>query len=266
MAITSLGETSNNRVVVWFSCGAASAVAAYLAIQKYGDRAVIVNCDTLSSEHPDNLRFFYDVEVWLKRSIACIKSVKYDTVDDVFEARKYLGGIAGAPCTAELKKVPRFVFQQPDDIHIFGLTADEGKRIATFTKNHPDLQFDWILQDQGITKEHCFHILKDVGIALPEMYKLGFANNNCIGCVKATSPHYWRLIRKHFPEAFTRRSEQSRRFGARLVRINGVRHFLDELPEDAQISLWDAIEPVVEDISCGPQCGPQYDVEAVVEV
>lgn len=69
MAITSLGEASNNRVVVWFSCGAASAVAAYLAIQKYGDSAVIVNCDTLSSEHPDNLRFFYDVEVWLKRSI-----------------------------------------------------------------------------------------------------------------------------------------------------------------------------------------------------
>lgn len=40
------------------------------------------------------------------------------------------------------------------------------------------------------------------------------------------------LIRKHFPEVFARRADQSRRFGSRLARIKGERVFLDEIPAD----------------------------------
>lgn len=51
-----------DRILVWFSCGAPSAVAAKLAIQDYGhDRVVVVNNDTKNSEHPDNYRFFNDI-------------------------------------------------------------------------------------------------------------------------------------------------------------------------------------------------------------
>ena len=80
------------------------------------------------------------------------------------------------------------------------------------------------------------------------MYRLGFENNNCIGCVKATSPAYWNLTRKNFPERYRQRAEQSRRLGVRLVRYKGVRIFLDELPEDAT-------EKITEDLPGGPQCG-----------
>lgn len=52
----------DSRIVVWFSCGAASAVAAKLALEKYGTRACVVYCDTMKSEHPDNVRFFDDVQ------------------------------------------------------------------------------------------------------------------------------------------------------------------------------------------------------------
>lgn len=54
-----------SRVLVWFSDGAASSVAAKLAIQKYPERVEVVKCDTTVSEHPDNERFRADVEGWL---------------------------------------------------------------------------------------------------------------------------------------------------------------------------------------------------------
>lgn len=245
----------DSRVIAWFSCGAASAVAAKYAIEKYGERVCIVYCDTMKSEHPDNLRFFEDVQRWLKREIIVIKSEKYASVEDVFQARRYMAGIAGAPCTTEMKKVPRFAFQQPDDIHVFGFTADEADRIADFARNNPELHLDWILQERGITKKWCLLELEHAGIALPAMYNLGFANNNCLGCVKATSPEYWRKTRRHFPEVFERRARLSREIGARLVRINDERRFLDELPPDEELALWTTIKPVYEDLSCGPQCG-----------
>ena len=49
-----------SRVLVWFSCGAASAVAAKMSVEKYGDRCEVVYCDTLKYEHSDNLRFLLD--------------------------------------------------------------------------------------------------------------------------------------------------------------------------------------------------------------
>ena len=236
------------RVLAWFSCGAASAVAAKLATEKYGEVCEVVYCWTLPTEHPDNARFFKDIETWLGRSIVILKSSQFATVDEVFEARRYLAGIRGAPCTVYMKKMPRLEYQRKDDIHVFGYTVDEKRRMAQFNEAYPDVQTDWILKDRGITKEDCLSILKYAGVALPVMYTLGFHNNNCLGCVKASSPAYWAKIRKYFPDVFQRRAEQSRRFGARLIQRGGKREFLDELPEKN-------FRDRDENITCGPDCG-----------
>jgi hypothetical protein len=53
------------RIVSWFSCGAASAIASYLAVCKYGERCEVVYCDTAVNEHPDNERFVRGVRVFL---------------------------------------------------------------------------------------------------------------------------------------------------------------------------------------------------------
>lgn len=243
-----------SRVIAWFSCGAASACAAKLAIEKYDDRVIVVYCDTMSAEHPDNQRFFNDVQRWLGREIVRIRSDKYNSVDEVFEKRRYMSGVAGAICTTEMKKIPRFHFQLPDDIHVFGFTFEEQDRIKNFEKNNPDLFLDWVLRENVYSKKRCLYTLEQAGIHLPEMYALGFANNNCLGCVKATSPVYWQRVRRNFPEVFERRAKRSREIGARLVRINNERKFLDELPPDEEFSLWAGIEDVREDLSCGPQC------------
>lgn len=236
------------RILVWFSCGAASAVAAKLATEKHGDRAEIIYCDTSESEHEDNARFMADVSQWIRREITIIKSDTYENIDDVFERTGYMAGPYGARCTTEMKKLPRQKYQDVADVHIFGYTADEQKRIEDFEYRNPDLNVEWILADKGITKTDCYQRLNEVGIKLPEMYALNFDHNNCKGCVKATSPGYWNKTRICFPEVFQRRARQSRVLGVKLVRLNGKRIFLDELPSSVGMDKPDG------EIECGPVC------------
>lgn len=238
-----------SRVLSWFSCGAASAIAAKEALRLYPGRVEVVYCDTMSAEHPDNARFMADVERWLGVTVRRLRSDRFASVDEVFEKRNYMAGRRGAICTVEMKKVPRFKFQRADDIHVFGFTADEGKRIRRFEAGNPDMILAWVLRDAGITKADCYRTLTHAGIELPAMYRLGYRNNNCLGCVKATSPAYWAKVRRDFPGVFAQRAAQSRAIGCRLTRVKGKRIFLDELPEG------NFGRYKTEDISCGPECG-----------
>ena len=79
-------------------------------------------------------------------------------------------------------------------------------------------------------------VVRESEILLPALYILGFPNNNCIPCVKATSPAYWALVRLHFPEIFARMAALSRELGVCLCRINGERCFIDEIPEDYPVT------------------------------
>src|SRR5207302_1532181 len=112
-----------NRVVGWFSCGAASAVAIKMALAEYGSDIEIAYIDT-GSEHKDNVRFRRACERWYDHEILVLKSEKYADIYDVFDQTGYLVGPGGARCTAELKKAVRHGFEQPDDLHVFGYTSD----------------------------------------------------------------------------------------------------------------------------------------------
>ena len=87
------------RSVVWFSCGASSAVAAKYAVKKY-DNCEVVYCDT-GGEHSSNKQFLKDCEDWIGKDITILKNEKYEDHFDVFEKEKYLYGHAGSRCTLE---------------------------------------------------------------------------------------------------------------------------------------------------------------------
>jgi 3'-phosphoadenosine 5'-phosphosulfate sulfotransferase (PAPS reductase)/FAD synthetase len=219
------------RIVSWFSCGAASAVATKIALETY-PQALIVYCDT-GSEHPDNKRFLKDCENWFGKEIKILRSEKYKDTWDVFERTKYLSGVKGARCTTELKKVLRNEFQQVDDVQVFGFDATETKRASKFKDNNPEVILYTPLIDKNISKKECFKMLQDAGIKLPAMYLLGYKNNNCIGCVKGQSG-YWNKIRKDFPDVFERMAKIERKLNAAINKSyagDGKRKrvFLDEL-------------------------------------
>jgi len=219
------------RTVSWFSCGAASAVAT-----KLSQPDVIAYCET-GSEHADNKRFMVDCEKWFGQEIIILQNPEFADTWAVWEKRKYISGIKGAPCTSELKIKPRLEFELPDDIHIFGYTADgaDVKRAESLVENYPGLDCRFPLIERGLKKEACLAMVMDAGIKPPLTYALGFPNANCLPCCKATSPAYWALVRKHFPAEFDRMAKLARKVGkdgARLARLNDERIFIDEIPLD----------------------------------
>lgn len=220
------------RTISWFSCGAASAVATKLSIENNSD-VLPVYCET-GAEHPDNERFLSDCEKWFGTPIHRLKSTKFNSTWDVWEKRKYLAGIDGAPCTVELKIAPRLEFQKPTDIHVFGYTADRNDitRANRLRMNYPEMRIETPLITLGLTKQSVIAMIERANIAPPPMYALGFQNNNCIPCVKATSASYWALVRKEFPEQFSKMVELSRKLDVRLARIGEERIFIDEIPNE----------------------------------
>lgn len=232
------GPKPGDKIDVWFSCGAASAVALQQTLERYGDFCEIrVLNNPIAEEDEDNVRFLHDVESWLGVTVISVRNPEFpsNSAVDVWEKRKFMAGIGGAPCTMKLKREARQLWEadNPADWLVLGFTADEQKRHDNFVWTERGNVLP-VLIEAGITKDDCYQIVTDAGLILPRMYLWGYPNANCPGCVKATSPTYWNHVRVIHPEVFAARAEQSRRLGVKLVRHKGKRIFLDELPPDAK--------------------------------
>lgn len=224
-------------IAVWFSCGAASAAALKLTLEKYPHEDVRAINQPIAEEHPDNQRFADDVANWCGIEIERFTAAKFPSGSavEVWAKSKAMSFPHGAPCTVKLKKNARQEWEMINrpDWHVLGFTAEEQDRHDRFTLTERDNVLP-ILIDAAMTKADCGDMVRAAGIKLPAIYDHGFPNANCLGCVKASSPTYWNHLRREFPDVFRQRAEQSRRLGARLVRVNDERIFLDELDPRAK--------------------------------
>ena len=148
------------------------------------------------------------------------------------------------------KKDVRKSFELPDDVQVFGYTVEEQGRVDRFIDANNEVDLRTPLIDKGLTKQDCLAMIQNAGIELPAMYKLGYKNNNCMGCVKASSPAYWKKIQIDFPKRFKIMQGFELITGARICKttIDGK--------SDQRISLFelpDHIEPM--DDSIDAQCG-----------
>lgn len=231
-----IGEAyRTGRVLARFSCGAASAVATKLAIEKYGDAVSIYYNDT-GSEHSDNHRFLQDCEAWFGKPVNVLRHPTYTDIWELFRKVRFLSSPRGAPCTSEMKRTPGEAVWKLGDVEVFGYTSDEAQRLERFRRDNNERIIECPLIDYGITKEMCLDRLVQAGIEIPMMYRLGFRNNNCIGCVKARDNlDYWKRVRKHFPDIFAEAASIERELKTTINRITrkGVRTpiYLDEIPE-----------------------------------
>lgn len=213
-----------DRVVVWFSAGASSAVAAKMMLSR--GPAVIAYTDP-GSEHEDNIRFIRDCESWFGQEVVMLKS-KYVDTWQLWEQRRFLVGPRGALCTAELKRKVRFEFQRSTDVQVFGYTAEESARADRFREQNPGMTLETPLIDAGLMKSDCLAMIERAGIELPVMYKLGYDHNNCVGCVKG-GMGYWNKIRGDFPEVFSRMAALERQLNHSVLQHDGQNLYLDEL-------------------------------------
>lgn len=232
-----------SRIVCWFSCGAASAVATKIMLSENAGRLPVAIVYTeVAEEHPDNKRFLADCERWFGHEITVIRNDKYDaSIYEVFRRERFLVGPSGAACTRLLKRGMRIKFEQEGDMQVFGFTAEEHERSADFFERNTHMTGRALLIERGLGKADCLAMLQDAGIGIPEMYKLGYRNNNCIGCVKGGAG-YWNKIRRDFPETFTRMAAVERELGRTIIRVDGepdadgktkkLPIYLDDLPSD----------------------------------
>ena len=182
---------------------------------------IIIARNWVKEEHPDNDRFQADCERWFGHPITHVTNEKYHgSVMEVQAGVKAIRFKDGAPCTRILKKEERRRFQQPDDLHVFGLHVGEDHRIDDFLDDEPDVKFWLPLVELGMTKQDCHQMIAGAGIEQAAMYRLGYKNNNCIGCVKG-GMGYWNKIRKDFPEVFERQAKMERLLGTTVIRKEG---------------------------------------------
>lgn len=234
-------------VIAWFSCGCVSAVACSMVIARFKN-VKLFYIDT-GQEHPDNKRFLHDCERWYQLPISIVKNDKFVDAFDVISKSHYLNGPSGARCTLELKKRMRWVIEDKLKIwhaQVFGFDITELRRAQRFTEQYPKSKPIFPVIDAKLSKAECLGILKAKGIEIPMMYKLGYHNNNCIGCVKG-GRGYWARIRKDFPSVFAKMASLERELNHSC--INGC--FLDELPQKYAM-----MPPIVE--SCSLFCDPEF--------
>jgi len=215
------------KTITWFSCGITSAVACKIALEVYKNVDVVYI--GIDSAHKDNERFIADCEKWYGQEIKTVTNTKgYKTQFDVIEDTKYINGAYGARCTLELKKKVREKIQGQYNRQVSGFefSQKEINRAIRFKQNYPSTNPVFPLIDRKLNKNECAGILAMQGIELPEMYKLGYNNNNCIGCVKGGAG-YWNKIKQDFPIYFRTMAKLEREVGHTCIKGQ----YLDELPK-----------------------------------
>lgn len=233
--------TADGRIVCWFSCGVASATATKLAIDANAKAEkpmplIVARC-WVAEEDADNDRFAADCRKWFGVPIYPMVNTEYEgSIYNVFEDVRFISGPRGAPCTRAAQEGGTGAFPAPRRHPCVGYGSDEAHRWDQLLDANNAIKTWDVLGERSLTHADCLAIVERAGIRLPDQYGRGFEHNNCLACVKATSPDYWRMVRFHHPEAFKRMAEASKpgaltTNGARLVRVKGERIFLHELEE-----------------------------------
>ena len=185
--------------IISYSGGLASFFEAKLSIEKYGKENVeLVFCDT-KTEDEDLYRFLDETEKYLGLKI--IKLVDGRDIWDCAFQDNFLYNSRVANCTVYLKMrlfkkyIKKF---KPNDIVVhIGFDYNEQHRFERSEKKYLPIKIQSLIMENCLDKYTMQDKLKDYGIELPKLYKLGFAHNNCGGfCFKAGIGHFKQLYNK----------------------------------------------------------------------
>lgn len=190
--------------IAWWSGGVTSAVACKIALNTI-ENVSLVMLDTMN-EDEDTYRFKKDCEKWYGSKIEMFKHPEFDSIQDVWRKYKSLSSATGAVCSSYLKNHAREIYCKGKNVecHIFGFEyhPKEINRAENWERNK-GLKAYFPLIENRITKIKAIDIIKQAGIEIPNVYSLGFNNNNCFktGCTQG-GIGYWQKIKIDFPEKF----------------------------------------------------------------
>lgn len=189
---------SNLTHVVMFSGGIGSWMAARRIVEAHGAESVaLLFADTLI-EDPDLYRFIDEAAADVGAPLVKIADGRDPW--QVFKARRLLGNSRIAPCSHELKQKPARKWMEenaPAATVVLGIDWTESHRLPGAVNGWSPFPVVAPLCDAPyLTKRQMMEALEARGIQRPELYRLGFAHNNCGGgCVRAGQGQFVHLYR-----------------------------------------------------------------------
>ena len=161
---------------------------------------VCVFCDTLA-EDGDLYRFLDDIEKHFEISI--IRITQGMTPFELAFKDRFLFNSRVANCSRKLKSKPfnewlKSNYGPEECVLYLGIDWTETHRKDAIERNYKPYKVNFPMCEKPyISKYEMIDGLKEVGIEIPRMYKLGFQHNNCKGCCfKGGVGHYKLLLEK----------------------------------------------------------------------
>jgi 3'-phosphoadenosine 5'-phosphosulfate sulfotransferase (PAPS reductase)/FAD synthetase len=200
-----------NRVIVAISGGISSAWCADWALRKYGKKNVVLYFNDTKWEHPDLYRFLDDLEILFSHKIL------YDSDGrsprELFIDERFLGNNRVPICSRILKAERLKNFYNDGDVIVFGIGCGELNRANRIVRSFqlfsaksnkfPKIEFPLI--SGKVSNEAIHEFIQNNKLRLPELYRNGFAHNNCYGgCVRAGKSQ-WKKLLQVYPEIYRAR-------------------------------------------------------------
>ena len=190
----------SGKVVVFFSGGLSSYLAAKRCVEEYGVDNVVLYFTDVMYEH-GTLYSFIDAAA---RKLGCwfVVECRGKTPFDVFKEVKLMGNTRIDPCSRVLKRELSHVLVEfdcdDDTILCIGYDWTEQSRIDKAIDNWAYNKVIFPMADAPyLTKKQMIEEVMDDGLIIPYLYTIGMAHNNCAGfCVKAGQGHYAVLLRE----------------------------------------------------------------------
>lgn len=187
--------------IISLSGGVGSYFSLKRIIEKHGkENVVAVFCDTLE-EDGDLYRFLDDIERVLDISIhkLCVGKTPFELAYE----ENFVYNSRVANCSKKLKSRPFIKWLKenysPDECILYlGIDWTETHRCEAIKRNYKPYRVEFPMCEKPyISKNEMVEMLKDDGIEIPRLYKLGFSHNNCGGfCFKAGIGHFRNLYEK----------------------------------------------------------------------
>lgn len=206
--------------VVMFSGGAGSWMAARRVVEAHGsDDLILLFADT-KMEDEDLYRFLDEAAADVGGQL--VKVAEGRDPWEVFFDVRFLGNTRIDPCSRVLKRefLRKWLTDNcdpADTVVYLGIGWDESHRFEKARAHWDPWTVEAPMCDPPyLWKEHVRAAMREAGIELPRLYRLGFPHNNCGGfCIKAGQAHF-RLLLNTMPERYAYHEQKEQDLRAHL--------------------------------------------------
>ncbi len=200
-----------SRNIIALSGGLASAYTADFVLKNIDCNAILYFNDT-KWEHEDLFRFLKDLENYWNKEI--FFDVNGSSPEDIFYEKNFLGNNRVPLCSRFLKAEMLQKFAQKGDTLFFGIDLLEKHRAVRIAQVYSNLEMKtrFPLIENEILKPEIYKWLKNIGIEIPALYKMGFKHNNCSGGCVRSGKKQWLHLLKVLPKVYEERERVENEF------------------------------------------------------